>query len=160
MMASYIVYFTYTDENGRQAEINSGPLTFDEAKQVRREYEKLAADGTKGTAQIKKIGTDTTSWYHLESKFIKTSDDWYPNYPDGTIKFTILARYNKYFSYVRMYAAGMDDFMVEKDINITVTENTKEVVKGMFKTFKEGIFDVTPEVVNREWFYERGFVDG
>ena len=107
-MASYIVYFTYTDNNGRQAEINSGPYTFEEAKQMRREYEQFAADGTKGTAQIKKIGTDTTSWYHMESKFIKASDDWYPNYPDGTIKLKILAGYNKYSSYVRMVAAGMD----------------------------------------------------
>ena len=159
-MASYIVYFTYTDNNDRQAEINSGPYTFEEAKQMRREYEQFAADGTKGTAQIKKIGTDTTSWYHMESKFIKASDDWYPNYPDGTIKLKILAGYNKYSSYVRMVAAGMDDFMMEKDITITVNENTKETVKRMFKTFKEGIFDVAPEIVNHEWFYERGFTVG
>ena len=59
-----------------------------------------------------------------------------------------------------MVAAGMDDFMMEKDITITVNENTKETVKGMFKTFKEGIFDVAPEVANHEWFYERGFTVG
>lgn len=158
-MASYMVYFTYTDNNGRKAEINSGPYTLDEAKQVRRDYEQLVADGTKGTAQIKKVRTDTTSWYRLESKFIKASDDWYPNYSGGTIKLTILARcYNDHYSYIKMYAEGMNDFMMEKGISIT--ENTNEAVKEMFETLKATVFDAVPENVSHKWFYERDFIVG
>lgn len=157
-MASYVIDFNYTDDRGYPANIRSGPHTFDEAKQMRREYEKMAASGTRGTAQIKKIGTDNTSWGIVLTKRIKVSDNWYPNYPDGTIEFTILGRHNKYNSHVRLFAIGMDDFMVEKDIDATY--QTRESVKELFNSLKETIFDKVPEVSNKEWFYDQGFVDG
>ena len=102
-----------------------------------------------------------------ESRTIEVTDDWC-NYPDNKVKLSIILRGIKPYPkagedkrkyYVRVMAWGMDDFGVTMDYESTITGDFgRQYAEGVYDFWKEYIYDRVPEGVNREWFYEHGFL--
>lgn len=96
-----------------------------------------------------------------EEKFVKVSDDWYPNWDGDTVKVKVFLTYNEtvpdgtFGGLVKIMAYGMDDDMVELDFG---SDNAKlEDLKRAYVFFKKCVYDNIPDVVSHEWFEERGF---
>lgn len=89
-------------------------------------------------------------------KFVKTTDDWSPNYPGDTVRVFLLNQYNSpgaQFDFVRIAVWGNDDFGLEMDFKgFSQEENDNK-----FKQWKEEIYDKLPEVVTKEYFRKLGF---
>lgn len=91
-------------------------------------------------------------------KYVKTTDDWCPNYDNDTVKVFLFNhkmgcndKYN--WNFVKICATGNDDFCLEMDFQGTEEENDLK-----FKEWKENIFDKIPEPCTIEYFEKLGFV--
>lgn len=83
-----------------------------------------------------------------ESKMVKVNDDWYPNFPNNEIEVVLVL----YKDYALFRAYGADDTYVEM-----ICEYQTEIA---YNTWKEFIYDKIPDVVNKQWFLEHGFLWG
>lgn len=89
-------------------------------------------------------------------KFVKTTDDWYPNYPGDLVRVFLLNQYNspnRKWDFVRIAVWGDDDFGLEMDF----CGATQEENDAKFKEWKEEIYDKIPDVVTAEYFRKLGF---
>lgn len=77
--------------------------------------------------------------------FVRVNDDWYPNLPDDMVKVTL----TMFGGYVKFCAWGADDHGVEMECPCS-----SHIV---WTLWKDHIFDKIPEVVNMDWFFDRGF---
>lgn len=84
-------------------------------------------------------------------RFIKVTDDWYPNFPENKIKVILsLSHYKNY--YVRLAAWGADDtaYEIEFDYN-----SAKDAVTGYYNLLP--FYQSIPDGINKDWFIDRGF---
>ena len=86
-------------------------------------------------------------------KYVKTTDDWCPNYDNDKVDIYLFKDNSKEYSFVRICATGADDFCLEMDFQGTEEENDLK-----FKEWKENIFDKIPEPCTIEYFEKLGFV--
>ena len=88
-------------------------------------------------------------------KFVKTTDDWYPNFPEDKVKILLsLQEMPGGYYTVMLRAWGADDFALTLDK--TGLANFY-VALGLYQEL-EKIYESVPEIVTKDWFYKRGFV--
>lgn len=89
-------------------------------------------------------------------KFVKTTDNWCPNYPGDTVRVFLLNQKteHKEFNFVRIAVWGADDFGLEMDFKGTEEENDSKFIE-----WKENIYDKIPEPCTEQWFRNVGFCD-
>ena len=87
-------------------------------------------------------------------KFIKTTDNWCPNYPGDTVRVFLLNQKmeNEQFNFVRIAVWGADDFGLEMDFKGTEEENDSKFIE-----WKENIYDKIPQPCTEQWFRDMGF---
>lgn len=90
-------------------------------------------------------------------KFVKTTDNWCPNYPGDTVRVFLLNQKteHKEFNFVRIAVWGADDFGLEMDFY----GMNEEQNDAKFNEWKENIYDKIPEPCNIQWFKDIGFHD-
>lgn len=93
-------------------------------------------------------------------KFIKVDDNWYPTFPNNQVNMSLIFNYfklNKTDSnkLVRCCVWGADDFGLEIDFE---SESLNEL-KDKFLEWKKYLYDEIPEITNKEYFYNLGFID-
>ena len=77
--------------------------------------------------------------------FVEVDDNWCSNYPGNTVKVTLTL----FGGYVKFCVWGADDHGVEMECPVAS--------ESVWMHWKEYIYDRIPDVVNMEWFFERGF---
>lgn len=93
-----------------------------------------------------------------ETRMVTVTDDWCPCYPDNQVAVTIWARReagHKDTYSVNILVWGMDD------TGVALRYEAGEHVQNAYVVYdhwKEWVFDRIPDGVNREWFYEHGFL--
>lgn len=88
----------------------------------------------------------------VKERMIKVTDDWYPCYPGNRVRLCLSLNYFRGY-YVKLSAWGMDDTAVEIEKAATDREDAIRKYDEL-----EKIFDSIPDGVNREWFFNNGFV--
>lgn len=107
--------------------------------------------------------------YKEEAKMIEVTDDWYPNFNGNQIKVLIMMSYHDDIpaddehpyvipagGFVKILARGNDDTGVELEYENGFSQNHLEYV---YDFWKEHIFDKIPNGIDRQWFYEHGFLN-
>lgn len=107
--------------------------------------------------------------YKEESKMVKVTDDWYPNFDDNQIMVSIRTMYHDDIpandecpydipagGWVKVFACGADDTGVELERSGKFSQRYFEYI---YHFWKEHIFDKIPDGINRQWFYEHGFLN-
>lgn len=82
-------------------------------------------------------------------KYVKVTDDWYPNFKNNTVKVILMNQ--KYYAFVRICVWGADDYGLEMTFKGISEENEQK-----FTEWKENIFDKIPEYCNKEYFKKLG----
>ena len=89
-----------------------------------------------------------------ESRMVTVTDDWCPCFPDNQVCLSIRAYKGCGRTYyVRVSAFGADDMGVA----LYYTSSSPEYVYGLYKHWKQWIYDRVPDGVDVGWFYEHGF---
>jgi hypothetical protein len=88
----------------------------------------------------------------LKSKFVKVSDDWYPNYNNDEILVKIRIVLHPLNPFLRISAWGDDDFGMDMDFYGTIEELEKK-----YDEWKHEIYDKIPKITNQEYFKNLGF---
>ena len=94
-------------------------------------------------------------------KFVKTTDNWYPNFPNKKVRIRLFFTnyysdiFNKWIRYIRCCVWGNDDFGLEKDFECF----SKEELINKFWEVKSEIYDKIPNIVNQKYFYNLGFIN-
>ena len=83
---------------------------------------------------------------------VKVTDNWYPCYKNNEIKIKLsLNNFNGY--YVKLVACGADDFILE------IEKNCGSFADAILTYFDlQEIYNKISDGVNKEYFYELGFV--
>ena len=89
-----------------------------------------------------------------QDKFVKTTDDWHPNFLGDTIKVILcLQEWPAGYYDVCLRAWGADDFALTLDKNGIKSFKEALAIKEEFGK----IYDAVPEVADKDWFYKQGF---
>lgn len=88
-----------------------------------------------------------------ESRMVIVTDDWYPCFDNSTIKLSIMSEKLGEIYYCKIMAWGADDTGVEMEYR----SYFHEMVDGIYEHWKEYLYNLIPDGVNRRWFFEHGF---
>ena len=91
-------------------------------------------------------------------RMVTVTDDWYPCFEGNQIRLSIMMnhckRNNKDVYWVRICAWGADDFGLELDYD---AGPHFDMAQSIFQQWKEKVYDVIPDGVNQDWFYDHCF---
>ena len=100
--------------------------------------------------------------YKSEKKMVKVTDDWYECYNGNEIELKIFMYYNEldgcdcYDGMVKIIASGNDDFAME--LYYSLPSCFHKSLYNIYDTWKEHIYDKVEDGVDKNWFYEHGFL--
>ena len=92
---------------------------------------------------------------YRESRMVKVTDDWFPNFPEDKIVLNINVRMGTHDKQARvnMTARGNDDDYVA----LRSEPMSPNYAINLYKHWKEYVFDRVPDGCDHEWFFEHGF---
>jgi hypothetical protein len=99
--------------------------------------------------------------YRKESRMIEVTDDWYPCHDGNKVQLSILLQEYKLSKSkpptynVKVMAWGADDTGMELEYETTFLE----LATSRYNTWKHYIYNRVPNGIDKEWFYEHGFIN-
>jgi hypothetical protein len=88
-------------------------------------------------------------------KFITVTDDWHSCYDGNKIKVSLFLTYmpEMEFNFVRIMAWGQHEFGLTLDYE---NDNYNALLEK-YEEVKNELYNIIPDGIDKEWFYERGF---
>ena len=104
-----------------------------------------------------------------EKRMVKVTDDWYPCFNENEIELKMFIYYNElngcdefgepyedYTGMVKVIASGGDDFAME--LAYTLPSKFYDNLIMVYETWKKHVYDKVPNNIDKQWFYEHGFL--